>query len=1209
MSMELYINDATHTLAICSNSYALILKDSSFGRISNLASVNYTHSHNHSNHSVDKDGLTPKCLIEFVPRNTIPLHTFRRIQKELHGLLGLICLKGTMYVGFISGKQNVGPLTPSVNVFQLINTIFVGFNGEIFSLYNQYTQQSFQQLQQFEETYETLETSSSTSRINSIMKLLETGTFYYSYDTDLAVKAQDWDTSNKTGYSYTTVQNLQDDYAGRFVWNGNLISEISIFRGRLSDEERKIFDQGKFYITLIRGFVQRETFQNRSQSCMTIISRQDCRKIGSLFGPACVDEEGNVANFVETELIIYTGENLVSYSIVKGNVPLFWKLDTHLLSTKIEFPRSQDASKHAFNRFFETLCTEYNMIYVLDALSSKGSQPELSDRYATAIRELQTDYKELSVGYKKLTDCPSIGNRLKGKSDYMSILLQDEQIHKALEIYSANQFNIDNWEQSSRQLGVFLINTLDSNDRANHVECKLSEMILEYLFGTSFTPDIWTKHDILWVSNGAALGKLSDTYNTSIKTKNKTGGLIGKFAEQGKKYAEQSKKYVAGGSSNVTMSSSGRQTQFDRLLGRKNKEFQVELIDPIHDYVLEGLNKRRNEFTTVKDLSIYAVTFNVNAVLYDGELDSLLFPEGDTFDKYDLIAISLEEVIELTPSKVMSIDLRTRNFWERRFKDALNNKHAKEYTLLRGEQLGGILLLVYSSTETIDNIKNVESSVKKTGFKGISANKGGVGITFTFSTHSRICFVASHLAAGQSNSEERHHNYNTIASGLTFKKCKNIKDSDILIWMGDLNYRISLPNETVRKLLKYIAPIYSMNNNNSSIQNLSNQSSESLESEDLDSPELESSNIFEEIDNDVKNKFLDEEEKKIENENKIDLQTKIIQEHNIEVKIEENLDELHEKSTTSDLDLSPKTVKTSTKLSVGDNNSLNFGDATLTSLNNNNSTSSVDLNKQEDGENVPKIGEQMNDSKIFINGIQEKLNGSHTQLSINEEHKVIEQLFEYDQLNSQMTSGQSFPFFDEMEIAFKPTYKFDKGTDYYDTSEKQRVPSWTDRILTHTKNKRVTSLEQLRYNSIPKYKFSDHKPVYGIFIAKLEIVNDSTKSVIEKELYDITKQKLYSSEYNGSGGLQSGLLGLIVSENRGKNVLKHGLPAPSSKDSRWWISKDKDGLINDEKIGKVKIRFSELDSGGYIINPNLPRNPFVKTDEPFFIEKGGYINK
>ncbi|KAF4685354.1 inositol [Perkinsus olseni] len=35
----------------------------------------------------------------------------------------------------------------------------------------------------------------------------------------------------------------------------------------------------------------------------------------------------------------------------------------------------------------------------------------------------------------------------------------------------------------------------------------------------------------------------------------------------------------------------------------------------------------------------------------------------------------------------------------------------------------------------------------------------------------------------------------------------------------------------------------------------------------------------------------------------------------------------------------------------------------------------------------------------------------------------------------------------ESPIFFPPTYKFDMGTNVYDTSDKQRIPSWTDRIL------------------------------------------------------------------------------------------------------------------------------------------------------------------
>ena len=37
--------------------------------------------------------------------------------------------------------------------------------------------------------------------------------------------------------------------------------------------------------------------------------------------------------------------------------------------------------------------------------------------------------------------------------------------------------------------------------------------------------------------------------------------------------------------------------------------------------------------------------------------------------------------------------------------------------------------------------------------------------------------------------------------------------------------------------------------------------------------------------------------------------------------------------------------------------------------------------------------------------------------------------------------------FHEEQITFLPTFKYDKNSDEYDTSKKQRTPSYTDRIL------------------------------------------------------------------------------------------------------------------------------------------------------------------
>lgn len=61
------------------------------------------------------------------------------------------------------------------------------------------------------------------------------------------------------------------------------------------------------------------------------------------------------------------------------------------------------------------------------------------------------------------------------------------------------------------------------------------------------------------------------------------------------------------------------------------------------------------------------------------------------------------------------------------------------------------------------------------------------------------------------------------------------------------------------------------------------------------------------------------------------------------------------------------------------------------------------------------------------------------------------QLLQYDQLMITQKEGLAFVGFQEGEITFPPSYKFDIGTDIYDSSKKQRIPSWCDRVLFRAK--------------------------------------------------------------------------------------------------------------------------------------------------------------
>ncbi|KAA0716354.1 72 kDa inositol polyphosphate 5-phosphatase [Triplophysa tibetana] len=87
------------------------------------------------------------------------------------------------------------------------------------------------------------------------------------------------------------------------------------------------------------------------------------------------------------------------------------------------------------------------------------------------------------------------------------------------------------------------------------------------------------------------------------------------------------------------------------------------------------------------------------------------------------------------------------------------------------------------------------------------------------------------------------------------------------------------------------------------------------------------------------------------------------------------------------------------------------------------------------------------------------------------------------------TSCSIFKGFQESRIHFSPTYKFDIGCDVYDTTTKQRTPSYTDRIL--YRNRQAEDIKVVKYTSCSAIKTSDHRPVVGMFQVKLRPGRDN----------------------------------------------------------------------------------------------------------------------
>lgn len=101
----------------------------------------------------------------------------------------------------------------------------------------------------------------------------------------------------------------------------------------------------------------------------------------------------------------------------------------------------------------------------------------------------------------------------------------------------------------------------------------------------------------------------------------------------------------------------------------------------------------------------------------------------------------------------------------------------------------------------------------------------------------------------------------------------------------------------------------------------------------------------------------------------------------------------------------------------------------------------------------------------------------------------LAKLLERDQLNvsRRRVAGFRLAPFTELPITFPPTYKYDVGSDRYDSSDKKRAPAWCDRLLYRSSTGRVKQLEYRRHENV---FYSDHRPVSGIFRITVKKVDE-----------------------------------------------------------------------------------------------------------------------
>ncbi|KAK4369623.1 hypothetical protein RND71_013415 [Anisodus tanguticus] len=132
------------------------------------------------------------------------------------------------------------------------------------------------------------------------------------------------------------------------------------------------------------------------------------------------------------------------------------------------------------------------------------------------------------------------------------------------------------------------------------------------------------------------------------------------------------------------------------------------------------------------------------------------------------------------------------------------------YVRIVSKQMVGIYVSVWVRRRLRRHINNLQVSAVGIGLMGYMGNKGSVSVSMSL-FQSRLCFVCSHLSSGQKDGAEQRRNsdVNEITRRTRFSSIfdtdtdepQTIPSHDQIFWFGDLNYRISMADAEVRKLV------------------------------------------------------------------------------------------------------------------------------------------------------------------------------------------------------------------------------------------------------------------------------------------------------------------------------------------------------------------------------------------------------------------------
>ena len=218
-----------------------------------------------------------------------------------------------------------------------------------------------------------------------------------------------------------------------------------------------------------QGILNARDSQLPTYYTVALISRRSRHRAGTRYKRRGVDEEGHVANYVETEQILIYHHYALSFLQVRGSVPIHWSQPGYKYRPPPRLDKSPEEDQQSFMRHFSTEFAIYGPpVHCINLAEKYGRERVISEAYLDqALWYNNPDLTFISFDFHDACRAMHFEN--------VSILTDSiEEILRSMRYTWLDKHGV-----VCSQTGVFRVNCIDCLDRTNVVQTAIAKLVLE----------------------------------------------------------------------------------------------------------------------------------------------------------------------------------------------------------------------------------------------------------------------------------------------------------------------------------------------------------------------------------------------------------------------------------------------------------------------------------------------------------------------------------------------------------------------------------------------------------------------------------------------------------------------------------------------------------------------------------------------------------